>query len=60
MQTLKIEVEDDIVHKIMWLLQNIKGVQVKTFSEKDNNYLVNSSVNTIQDWQDKNEDEIWK
>ena len=58
MQTLKIEVEDSIVDKIMWLLQNFKGVQVKTPSEKDNfikdieisqNDILNGNISKIDD-----------
>ena len=35
MQTIKIEIQDDSVEKILWLLNSLKGVKVEVISRKD-------------------------
>ncbi|MBE9562868.1 MAG: hypothetical protein IMF12_08420, partial [Proteobacteria bacterium] len=35
MQTIKVEIQDDSVEKILWLLNSLKGVKVEIISRKD-------------------------
>ena len=35
MQILKVEVQDNIFEKILWLLNSFKGVKVETMTKKD-------------------------
>ncbi len=35
MQTLKINVEDSILDKIIWLLSNVEGVKIKRVESED-------------------------
>ncbi|MEA3315117.1 MAG: hypothetical protein U9Q30_04610 [Campylobacterota bacterium] len=35
MQTLQLEIQDNMTDKIMWLLNNFKGVKVKNITNED-------------------------
>jgi hypothetical protein len=35
MQTIKVEIQDDSVEKILWLLNSLKGIKVEVISRKD-------------------------
>ena len=71
MHTVKLEINDDIYNHIMFFLKSLDNNKIKILEEKkqktvskDNNedtkLFSNHSANLIEDWQDLEEDNIWK
>ena len=58
MQTLKVEIQDNLVEKILWLLNSFDGVKVETMDKKEKflediknseNDILNGRVHKIDD-----------
>jgi len=71
MRSIQLNISDSMYDKFMFFLNTIPKKSIEIISDssiskkietnhEDNNHLINSSVNTIKDWQDESEDEIWK
>ena len=71
MHTIKLKVHDDIYNHIMFFLKSLDNNKIKILEEKkqkivskdekeDTKLFSNHSANLIEDWQDLEEDNIWK
>lgn len=72
MHRLRLDIEDKVFDKVIYFLQNLPKDDIEIIEEisfdkknksKDNNDIVmfsNHSANTIKEWKDQSEDEIWK
>ena len=70
MHTIKLQINDSIYDHIIFLLKNLNSKGLKIIEDKKiNNYasqdndinaFSNHAANTIEDWHDTDEDEIWK
>jgi len=67
MHTIKLQIQDSIYDHIMFLLKNLNTKELKIIEDngstgKDDEVMVyaNHTANTIEDWHDESEDEIWK
>ena len=71
MHTVKLEINDDIYNHIMFFLKSLDNNKIKILEEKkqktvskddneDTKLFSNHSANLIEDWQDLEEDNIWK
>ena len=71
MHTVKLKINDDIYNHIMFFLKSLDNNKIKileknkqkTVSKDDNEdtkLFSNHSANLIEDWQDLEEDNIWK
>ena len=71
MHTVKLEINDDIYNHIMFFLKSLDNDKIKILEEKkqktvskddneDTKLFSNHSANLIEDWQDLEEDNIWK
>ena len=71
MHTVKLKINDDIYNHIMFFLKNLDNNKIKILEEKkqktvskddneDTKLFSNHSANLIEDWQDLEEDNIWK
>ena len=71
MHTVKLKINDDIYNHIMFFLKSLDNNKIKIFEEKkqktvskddneDTKLFSNHSANLIEDWQDLEEDNIWK
>jgi len=72
MQALKLEIEDSKVNIVLNIIDNLKDDIIKSYeivniSIDEEEYikgsetlaLTTTSANSIEDWKDKQEDEIW-
>ena len=71
MHTVKLKISDDIYNHIMFFLKSLDNDKIKILEEKkqktvskddneDTKLFSNHSANLIEDWQDLEEDNIWK
>ena len=71
MHTVKIKINDDIYNHIMFFQKSLDNNKIKILEEKkqktvskddneDTKLFSNHSANLIEDWQDLEEDNIWK
>ncbi|PLY10619.1 hypothetical protein CVO_08415 [Sulfurimonas sp. CVO] len=73
MHTIKLEMGDTVYSHIMFLLKNLNSKELKIIEEPEvkskksvsadeleTKMFSNHTVNTIEDWKDSTEDEIWK
>ena len=71
MHTVKLKINDDIYNHIMFFLKSLDNDKIKILEEKkqktvskddneDTKLFSNHSANLIEDWQDLEEDDIWK
>ena len=71
MHTVKLKINDDIYNHIMFFLKSLDNNKIKILKEKkqktvskndneDTKLFSNHSANLIEDWQDLEEDNIWK
>jgi hypothetical protein len=71
MHTVKLKINDDIYNHIMFFLKSLDNDKIKILEEKkqktvskydneDTKLFSNHSANLIEDWQDLEEDNIWK
>ena len=71
MHTIKLKINDDIYNHIMFFLKSLDNNKIKILEEKkqktvskddneDTKLFSNHSANLIEDWQDLEEDNIWK
>ncbi|WP_219993739.1 hypothetical protein, partial [Aliarcobacter cryaerophilus] len=71
MHTVKLKINDDIYNHIMFFLKSLDNNKIKILEEKkqktvskddneDTKLFSNHSANLIEDWQDLEEDNIWK
>ncbi|MGJ0299568.1 hypothetical protein [Aliarcobacter cryaerophilus] len=71
MHTVKLKINDDIYNHIMFSLKSLDNNKIKILEEKkqktvskddneDTKLFSNHSANLIEDWQDLEEDDIWK
>ncbi|MCT7534265.1 hypothetical protein N5T95_01865 [Aliarcobacter cryaerophilus] len=71
MHTVKLKINDDIYNHIMFFLKSLDNNKIKILEEKkqktvskddneDTKLFSNHSANLIEDWQDIEEDNIWK
>ncbi|MFA7085731.1 MAG: hypothetical protein WC145_03585 [Aliarcobacter sp.] len=71
MHTVKLKINDDIYNHIMFFLKSLDNNKIKILEEKkqkivskddkeDTKIFSNHSANLIEDWQDLEEDNIWK
>ena len=71
MHTVKLKINDDIYNHIMFFLKSLDNNKIKNLEEKkqktvskndneDTKLFSNHSANLIEDWQDLEEDNIWK
>jgi len=70
MHTIKIEINDNIYDHIMFILKNlnskelriVEDKQISKSQERDQDIYAfsNHAANTIENWHDENEDEVWK
>jgi len=72
MHTIKLEIKDSIYDHIMFLLKNLNSKELKIIEDKKmNDYgsqdndrdiyaFSNHAANTIEEWHNTDEDEIWK
>ncbi|OQA74191.1 MAG: hypothetical protein BWY33_01650 [Candidatus Dependentiae bacterium ADurb.Bin246] len=71
MYTVKLKINDDIYNHIMFFLKSLDNNKIKILEEKkqktvskddneDTKLFSNHSANLIEDWQDLEEDNIWK
>ena len=71
MHTVKLKINDDIYNHITFFLKNLDNNKIKILEEKkqktvskddneDTKLFSNHSANLIEDWQDLEEDNIWK
>ena len=71
MHTVKLKINDDIYNHIMFFLKSLDNDKTKILEEKkqkrvskndneDTKLFSNHSANLIEDWQDLEEDNIWK
>ena len=71
MHTVKLKINDDIYNNIMFFLKSLDNNKIKILEEKkqkivskddkeDTKIFSNHSANLIEDWQDLEEDNIWK
>ncbi|MGJ0359360.1 hypothetical protein [Aliarcobacter cryaerophilus] len=71
MHTVKLKINDDIYNHIMFFLKSLDNNKIKILEEKkqktvskddneDTKLFSNHSANLIEDWQDLEEDDIWK
>ena len=72
MHTVKLQIKDSIYDHIMFLLKNFNSKGLKIIEDKKmNDYeyqdndkdiyaFSNHAANTVEDWHDTSEDEIWK
>ena len=68
MHTLTLKISDSVLDKITYFLKNLPEKDVKIISDvpskeskKDDEIQTfsNHSANTIKEWKDKSEDEVW-
>ena len=71
MHTVKLKINDDIYNHIMFFLKSLDNNKIKILEEKkqktvskddneDTKLFSNHSANLIEDWQDLEDDNIWK
>ncbi|MGJ0302194.1 hypothetical protein NG774_02575 [Aliarcobacter cryaerophilus] len=71
MHIVKLKINDDIYNHIMFFLKSLDNNKIKILEEKkqkivskddneDTKLFSNHSANLIEDWQDLEEDNIWK
>ncbi len=71
MHTIKLQVQDSIYEHIIFLLKNLNTKELKIIEDSSINtntieddtktqVFSNHSANTIDDWKDASEDDIWK
>ena len=71
MHTVKLKINDDIYNHIMFFLKSLDNNKIKILEEKkqktvskddneDTKLFSNHYANLIEDWQDLEEDNIWK
>ena len=71
MHTVKLKINDDIYNHIMFFLKSLDNNKIKILEEKkqktvskddneDTKLFSKHSANLIEDWQDLEEDNIWK
>jgi hypothetical protein len=72
MHTIKLEIKDSIYDHIMFLLKNLNSKELKIIEDKKmNDYgsqdndkdiyaFSNHAANTVEEWHNTDEDEIWK
>ena len=71
MHAVKLKINDDIYNHIMFFLKSLDNNKIKILEEKkqktvskddneDTKLFSNHSANLIEDWQDLEEDDIWK
>ena len=72
MHTIKLQIKDSIYDHIMFLLKNLNSKGLKIIEDKkmnDHEYqdndkdiyaFSNHAANTVEDWHDISEDDIWK
>ena len=71
MHTVKLKINDDIYNHIMFFIKSLDNNKIKILEEKkqktvskddneDTKLFSNHSANLIEDWQDLEEDNIWK
>ena len=71
MHTVKLKINDDIYNHIIFFLKSLDNNKIKILEEKkqktvskddneDTKLFSNHSANLIEDWQDLEEDNIWK
>ena len=56
MQVLKLEVEDDLVDKVLWFLKNIKGIKIKESFK--NETFIEECKRSLEDYEKGNYTEI--
>ncbi len=72
MHTIKIQIKDSIYDHIMFLLKNLNSKGLKIIEDKkmndhlyhDNDQDIyafsNHAANTVEDWHNESEDDVWK
>ena len=71
MHTIKLEVQDSIYDHIMFILKHLNTKDLKIIEEHNRNTdmieesmqtqaFSNHSANTIEEWKDESEDDIWR
>jgi hypothetical protein len=72
MYSVKLNIEDSVFEKIIYFLQNLPKNEVQIIEKKQINMKIadddtldiqafsNHSANTIPEWKDKKEDDVWR